>query len=199
MSALERVTTLRAGIDPHSDALAMRELYEHWLQQERWPLHAALALIVGVDPAGWSAHLVRPGHAAAAQALLAQLSADLGLTAAAEVDVLRLRAWARSAGVRLPHAGAELLDYIARTVPAPPLSGMRTDAGTAAEQVAVLGAALALATRFTEQCLDQERRFDSRQMVLLMRAQAAVWFGDTPPDMNDAAIAALLDRYLHSA
>ena len=193
-SPSEWVARLRCAVG--SDSADTNVLYEHWLRYECWALTSvAVPLVVGIDPAHWPGYVAQHGLAVEAAALGVVLAADLGLTPVDEVAVMRLAAWALRAGVVLPEICERTLDFIARTLPARAPVAMPSSVEND-ERVAILGAALALATRFTEQCLDAERRFDSQRMVALLRAQSAIWFGAEPPRMDDAAIADLLDRYL---
>ena len=193
------IARLRTGLNVTAAEHAQQLLYEHWLGQERWPLDpVALALLVGVAPAQWSAHVETLGLAAEAEQLRARMLTTLALDAEQVTTGLGLRAWAHSQGVALPAAAEALLDFVARTLPrlAAQLPQMDALAAPSTDKEVVLGAALALVTRFTEDCLDEERMFDGARIARLMLSQAALWFADGPPRMDEQAIAQLVEHYI---
>ena len=193
------IARLRSGLNVTAADHAQQLLYEHWLGQERWPLDpVALALLVGVAPAQWSAHVERLDLAAEAAQLRARMVTTLALDAEQFTTGSGLRAWAHSQGVALPAAAEALLDFVARTLPglAAQLPQMNAPAARSSDKEVVLGAALALVTRFTEDCLDDERMFDGARIARLMLCQAARWFPDGPPTMDEQAIAQLVEHYI---
>jgi len=193
------ITRLRSGVNVAVADHAQQMLYEYWVGQEHWPLApVAMALLVGVAPDKWANHVEALGLSAEAELLRARIAADLGLEAGQSIEGLRLRAWAQSQGVSLPPAAEHLLDFVARTLPrmAADVSLVSAPATRNTDKEAVLGAALALVTRFTEDCLDEERMFDGARIARLMLAQAALWFPDGPPPMNEQAIARLVEHYI---
>lgn len=193
------IARLRSGVDIAAADTAQQLLYEHWVGQEDWPLApVALALLVGVAPAQWAAHVQARGLQAEAEQLRARLATELALTANQITSGLRLRAWAQSQGVALPAAAETLLDFVARTLPrtVAELPAMSPPAARTSDKEMVLGAALALVTRFTEDCLDDERMFDGARIARLMLEQAALWFPDGPPRMDERAIAELVEHYI---
>jgi hypothetical protein len=171
-------------------------LYERWLATDAWTLDAALALIVGLDPAAWTTHIDRNDLALDAATLRESMLDELGVDRTIDdIVVAELAVWMARHGCAWPAPAAALLDFIARTLPAarrpiPPA------ASGASEREAILGAALALATRFTERCLDGEGYYDARRMVSALRSQAVVWFGEQRPELDETAMIELLERYL---
>ncbi|CAN0488250.1 unnamed protein product, partial [Phaeothamnion confervicola] len=174
-------------------------LYEQWLALEHWPLDpVALALLVGVAPAHWSTHVATLDLAPQAEQLRTRMLTSLTLDAQQLTTPLELRAWAHSEGVTLPAAAEALLDFVARALPGRAAQLLEiAPAASSTDKEAVLGAALALVTRFTEDCLDEERMFDGARIARLMLSQAALWFPDRPPRMDEQAIAQLVERYIN--
>lgn len=193
------VAGLRRGLNVATADAAQQSLYEHWVGVEQWPLEGvAPALLVGVAPANWAAHVEERGLAAEARQLQQHLLDALAVDAGRTTSALHLRAWAQGHGVVLPAAAEQLLDFVARTLPR-----LAVDAPVAthaavrpSDREAVLGAALAMVTRFTEDCLDEERMFDGARIARLMLAQAALWFPEGPPRMDEQAIARLVEHYI---
>ncbi len=193
------IARLRSGLNVTGTDSAQQLLYEHWVGVAQWPLQpVALALLVGVAPEHWASHVEALGLEAEAEQLRARLLADLALDAAQITDGLRLRAWAQSQGVALPAAAEHLLDFVARTLPmlAAQVPTTNASAERTSDKEVVLGAALAMVTRFTEDCLDEERMFDGARIARLMLTQAALWFPDGPPRMDEQAIAKLIEQYI---
>jgi hypothetical protein len=193
------VARLRTGLNVALADAAQQALYEHWIGQERWPLDpVALALLVGIAPAQWHAHLDRHKLVADAAQLRTLLQNELTLDADLTTNGLAVRAFAQRHGVTLPAAAESLLDFVARTLPrlAAEIPVVAAAPARSSDKELVLGAALALVTRFTEDCLDDERMFDSARIAQLMLAQAALWFPDGPPRMDERAIAALVEHYI---
>lgn len=193
------VARLRTGLNPDLAGSAEQMLYERWVGEEQWPLApVAMALLIGVAPERWLSHVAALGMENEAAQLQDCLVSALARDGAQVTTGLRLRAWAHGQGVALPAAAEHLLDFVARTLPhmavdMPPA----VDAGShATDKEAVLGAALALVTRFTEDCLDEERMFDGKRIARLMVAQSALWFADAPPRMSEQAIAELVEHYI---
>jgi hypothetical protein len=193
------IARLRSGVNIAAADAAQQLLYEHWVAQEQWPLSPiALALLVGVAPDLWAAHVATLGLTAEAEQLHARLVADLAREGEQHINGLRLRAWAQSQGVALPAAAEHLLDFVARTLPrlATELPATGAPGSGSRDREMVLGAALALVTRFTEDCLDEQRMFDGARIARLMLTQAALWFPDGMPRMDEQAIAQLVEHYI---
>ena len=193
------IARLRSGVNVTAADHAQQLLYEHWEGQERWPLDpVALALLVGVAPAQWTAHVDTLDLAAEAEQLRARMLTTLALDAQQVTTPLALRAWAHSQGAALPAAAEALLDFVARTLPGltAQLPQINPPDAPSTDKEVVLGAALALVTRFTEDCLDNERMFDGARIARLMLSQAALWFPDRPPPMDEQAIAQLVEHYI---
>lgn len=204
MSTLaDLVAVLREGLDVEQpDYLQL--LFEHWVGEEAgWPLASvALPLLVGIPPEDWPFHLDDSAREAAAAALERLAGEALGVSGDAPVSPLALRAWAQGEGVRLPAAAEPLLDFVQQTVPrlAAQAASVQRAApdmtAPAREREQVLGAALALVTRFTEDCLDSERMYDPRRIARRMLLQSALWFPDGPPRMGEDGIVALIEPYI---
>lgn len=193
------VARLRRGLNVAVAEHGQQSLYEYWVGQEQWPLQpVALALLVGVAPEQWASHVEALGLQAEAEHLRARLTVDLALDADPITSALRLRAWAHSQGIALPAAAEQLLDFVARTLPraAVEMPATRASIARASDKEVVLGAALALVTRFSEDCLNDERMFDGACIARLMLAQAALWFPAGPPSMDEQAIAELVEHYI---
>lgn len=193
------VARLRDGLNGVAGDNAQQMLYEHWVGEDQWPLQGvAPALLVGIAPEQWPQHLERLGLAAEAEQLQSRLLTDLASGAEQTTTGLRLRAWAQSQGVALPAVAESLLDFVARTLPrlAAEVPTIPAAASRASDKELVLGAALALVTRFTEDCLDEERMFDGARIARLMLAQSALWFPEGAPRMDEQAIAQLVEHYI---
>lgn len=193
------VARLRAGLNVALADAAQQALYEHWIGQEHWPLvPVALALLVGVAPVQWRAHLDTHNLVADADQLKTLLQNELTLDADLMTSGLAVRAFAQRHGVTLPAAAEPLFDFVARTLPrlAAEIPVVAAPAARSSDKEVVLGAALALVTRFTEDCLDDERMFDSARIARLMLAQAALWFPEGPPRLDERAIAELVEHYI---
>ncbi len=193
------VATLRASLEmPAEDA--SQALYEDWLTRDTWRLDSeAVALLVGCAPDEWPRYCARHGLDESSRTLNRALADAFGCAPDAAVEPLRLRGWAQANGVELPPAFARLADYIARVLPAAAGAGeegAQAAAAAAGERELLLGAALALVTRFPEQCRDAHGFFDGARIADLILEKAALWFPHEPPRMERAAIAALLERYL---
>lgn len=193
------VARLRTGLHVDDADAAGALLYERWVGEEQWPLApVAVALLVGVAPERWQEHVKSLGMASEARQLQDHLLSDLATDGAQVTSSLRLRAWAQGQGVAMPAVAESLLDFVSRTLPRLAIEApvAATAAPRATDKEAVLGAALALVTRFTEDCLDDERMFDGARIARLMLAQSALWFGDGPPRMSEQAIAELVEHYI---
>lgn len=176
------------------------ERYEHWIAREPWHLaDIAVPLLVGCEPQEWPAFLHRHDLTAAAGALAAALARDFDSVESSSIDVVAIRAWADRRQLPLPQALRALLDFIARTLPAraalPPCTGPAHAVGVG-EREQVLGAALALVTRFPERYRDAEGSFDARALAESIVEKSALWFDSGPPSMTVAAIAEVLAAYL---
>ncbi|MCB1747142.1 MAG: hypothetical protein H6977_14900 [Gammaproteobacteria bacterium] len=191
------VARLRAALDVDAGASALQPLYETWVARDAWRRSVeAVPLLLGVDPAGWAA--CRQGEVAAwAAALDARLGADLGVASDGDVTPAQLRRWARDHAVALPACAEQLLDFIASVV-----LGVEAEAAApaaaarAAEREMLLGAALALVTRFPQQCRDEHGFFDGARIADQILAKAVLWFPLQPPQASREEIAALIESYL---
>lgn len=192
------INGLRPGVDLDDTSLETRQMIEHWLMRETWQIaDEALPLIVGVAPRQWAEFVNANGLATAATQAVAALRDDPGATGNDALDPGAVQHWARRHHVRLPAALDEVLGFIARVLPSTPAApGAADAAGVAAERELVLGAALALVTRFPAQCRDPQGFFDGAAIADLMLQQAARWFPLAPPTLGRDDIAKLLETYL---
>lgn len=193
--ASDLVVRLRAGLDPA--ARGLERCYERWLREDDWHVaDEALPLLVGVDPSAWPAHLATHGTATEAAALALVLTADAEVRDG-RITPAEAARWARGADVEVPGALTALLEFIARVVPA---SGAAAEAEderrNAGDREAVLGAALALVTKFPERCRDANGFYDGLAIADLILEKAVVWFPDRPPALSREAMGALIERYL---
>lgn len=195
--APDLVARLRAGLDPA--ARALEQCYERWLREDDWDVaDEALPLLVGVDPRAWPAHLETRGTASEAAALGLVLTADAKVRDG-RITPAEAARWARVAGVELPSALTALLEFIARVVPQ---SGAAAEAEAederrhAGDREAVLGAALALVTKFPERCRDANGFYDGLAIADLILEKAVVWFPERPPALSREAMGVLIERYL---
>lgn len=189
------VATLRAGIDPHSTDLDVQQRYERMLKQDAWKLGSeALPLLVGVDPRTWQQHVAKAGASAEAAALHEQLAGEADADGC--ITPGALRDWARRAGIELPASLGSLLDYIARVVPPPREAESIQPTPASGDREIVLGAALALVTKFPDRCRDAHGFFDGARIADLMLEKAVLWFPDRPPALSRDEIARLIERSL---
>ncbi len=162
----------------------------------------AVPLLLGCEPQEWPALLARKALAEAANALTTQVARDLGCAEDACVDTMALRAWAERRQLALPPALRALLDFIARTLPARaevPQDARPAHAAAAVERERVLGAALALVTRFPERYRDAQGFYDTRLLAESIVDKAVLWFETGRPLMTLPAMTELLAAYLDSA
>ena len=198
MPGRRRIVAARAaarGVE-HRGPRRLPALYEHWLARERWQcVDEALPLLVGIDPACWSAHLAAADLADAARAAAAALTA--AFAQALDVEPRRVGTWAEGAGLELPAPYAALLTFFDRVLPEGPSAPPATPAALpVSERERILGAALALVTRFPADCRGPHGPFDGECIAERMLAQAAVWFPGGPPTASRREIAELLETYL---
>jgi hypothetical protein len=189
------VDRLRVALREASGCSATTECYEDWIVRDEWRLdQEVIPLIVGCDPTQW-ANLTDAFELASEIAELQTiLAVDFGTTAASNIAVQRVRSWAQKHQVDLPPACKALLDFIAQTLPSR-VSPEPVDDG-APERERVLGAALALVTRFPQQCRDIHGFFDSRLIANLIVEKGALWFDCGQPTLSPVAMAELLKPYL---
>lgn len=189
------VDRLRIALSAASGCSATTECYEDWIVRDEWRLdQEAIPLMVGCDPSKWSSLVDSYGLASEVRELQTILAADLGGNTASSIDVRRLRAWAEKHQVELPPACKALLDFIAQTLPSHLVREPVQDG--APERERVLGAALALVTRFPEQCRDVNGFFDSHHIANLIVEKGALWFERGQPTLSPVAMAELLIPYL---
>lgn len=196
----DAIDALRTGLDITSSEVAYQELFEAWLTRERWLLAAeAVPLIIGVAPGAWSIHIKRHSLGQASRQLCEQLCAQLQCAADDAIDVMRLYAWTREQRVSLPLAFERVVEFVVQVLPSAAIercADMHAGAVAGDERERVLGAALALVTRFPQQCQDHNGFFDAGRIADLLLEKGAVWFPIAPPDMNRDAITNLLESYL---
>lgn len=195
--AIER---LRVGLDIRSSDTTRQELYEHWVSVEQWPLATvALPLIVGCDPEAWDRHVAKRSLSRDAARISQAMSAAFDCPAESNVDAQALNAWARREGIELPTALQAIFDFVGTVLGAPSTVDESDHANAFAaadERERLLGAALALVTKFPDQCRDPNGFFDGQRITRLIKEKGAVWFPAGPPSLNDDEIAGLLERYL---
>ena len=194
------IDALRVGLDVTASDVAYQELFESWLTREQWLLASeAVPLIIGVAPDAWPAHIKRHSLSEASRQLCEQLCTQLQCAADDAIEVMRVYAWAREQRISLPLAFERVVEFVVQVLPGAVIEHYAdTPAGAAAgdERERILGAALALVTRFPQQCRDHNGFFDAGQIADLLLEKGAVWFPLTPPEMSRDAIATLLETYL---
>jgi hypothetical protein len=189
---------LRTGLDITSGAVAYQQLYEHWCKSDSWSLgREALPLLVGVDPAAWQHHVEAQELQQSAEALLQLISAGLDCRPDAQITPARIRHWAREQGIALPEPLARVLDFILSVLP-PVMRDPQAMSGAdqSADRERALGAALALVTKFPDQCRDEHGFFDGARIAALILDKRLLWFPEGGPAFSAAEIAALLENYL---
>lgn len=187
---------LRAGLTATADGAATQVVYEAWFSREQWRLaDEGVPLLVGCDPARWSAALTALELEAEAMALTALLARTLGATSQDRVTPFALRDGARRLGVEWPRAAEALFGFIASVLP-PAAEPAQAEVQALAEREVLLGAALALVTRFPEHCRDAHGFFDGARIADQILAKAVLWFPLEPPRASRDDIAALIERYL---
>lgn len=180
----------------------LQPLFEQWLKAEQWRAQGeALPLLVGCAPARWGQ---AAGEAArgAAQPLWQALVREIGCAPADDppLSPFRLRQWAQREGLALPSALTRVLDFIGAVLPALAVPVNDTPIpGHDEDRVTLLGAALAMVTRYPARCVDAEGYYDAARIVAQVFAQAVVWFPLGPPAFSQADAVALVARWLPDA
>lgn len=203
MSLQQTLADLRAALPALPGAGELAPLYEHWVKQEDWQLHAeAIPLLVGLDPAFWPEAQTLPGVAAGVERLASALATQASQLPAAGTRIrpLALRAAADALGLTLLPELTRLLDFLARILPAqalPPGDAQAERAMAEAEdRLTLVGAALSLAVRQPASCLDAEGYFSAERMVQEIFRRAVFWFPLGPPSFSVDEAVALVARWL---
>jgi hypothetical protein len=183
----------------------MQRLYERWLKRDDWKSRSeALPLVVGVEPDRWRAYLNEYGLIEAELALWRLFAAGNGIRSDDDpVAASIVYEWFRRSGVDLPRCFVRLYDFVRQVKlrsDAPEviaLDGARPGAREdQSENEIVLGAALSLVASMPDRCRDEHGLIDGVAIAKLIIETAARWFPTTTPAMNQAQIAALIDRWL---
>ena len=194
------VDELRRDLDVHATDPATQRRYEAWTRRDTWHLRdEAAPLLVGLEPTAWQPFIADPGRAPLAEALTLALARDVGADPGAGVSPLRVRTWAQAQGIRLPLALSRLLDFIACVLPQAAAADSANDDAEvrrAQERETLLGAALMLVTKEQAACLDDDGYYSALRIAKLIRARALLWFPLAPPALDEAAIAALIARWI---
>jgi hypothetical protein len=198
LTPAELIAALRVGVDHRAESVAYQVVYETWLTRECWLIDGeALPLLVGVDPLQWSAHIERHSLARASRSALHTLVAEFECAPTAALEPQRIAQWARRHDIELPAPFARVLEFLQRVLPAPQQTIVAgADAATASDRELVLGAALALLSRFPAACRSANGKLSSDTLAALILAQAPEWFPLGPPALGHDDIVALLERYL---
>ena len=194
----ESLEHLREGLDIHATDADAQKLYEQWLSEDQWPLTTvALPLVVGCDPEAWSAHVESHALEDAVEAVLSSLAAESG-DAEMPISVTQLAGWARTHNLELPLAMSRLLEFIGSVLGQSqlPVTDQANAFAAAEEREILLGAALALVTKFPQQCRDANGFFDGALIAQLILEKGALWFPGAPPSLSRDEIAQLLEHYL---
>jgi hypothetical protein len=189
---------LRCGVNSADLAPTYQALFEQWLCRDRWRVaNEAIPLLVGVAPENWSAYVAANGLSGPARRLTDRLTHDLGCATDELVDVEKLGAWSRAQGFELPGAFERVLEFIVSVVPRPDTAPDHESLmARANERERLLGAALALVTRFPQQCRNADGAYDGKQLATVLMEKAVVWFPLAAPEMSVEEIASLFESYL---
>jgi len=195
--------------DPgRSDVLEQQLLYERWLKREQWLLRReAIPLLFGVDPEAWPRANEDPAVAAAEARLWQWMNEGDGdarphlANPAVESEQWQVAPaaavnWWRAAGMRVPETLENLLQFILRVVKTPEAAPAAdaAPAPRAAEQV--LGAALAVLSKWPDRCRDEHGFADGALMLNVIRQHAAAWFDGPELPMDGDEAYALIERWL---
>lgn len=181
-----------------SDAQERRpeQLFERWLRKESWePRDELIPLLCVVEPEKWSKIKVDPAVAAAEASLWQLLEQESTVAGPAGCNPVDLRGWAMTAGLQLHPALDALLRYIQVSVAVADTASGEKQAPDP-EREAVLGAALAVVSRWPEQCRDAHGLIDPERVASCIETRAALWFENGAVPMPRADAEALLTRWL---
>lgn len=198
--AAHMVSRLRSGADVDATSADVQQRYEAWARRETWHLrYDAVPLVVGHDPSSWPAYVEANDCATLADELSRELARDLGVDEGAHIMPLAIRRWAQDTEVRLPVALSRLLDFIASVLPQGgpgDMAASEVELLRAQERETLLGAALMLVTRDQAACRDEDGCYSPAIIARLILARALLWFPLAPPTLDEAAIAALVARWI---
>lgn len=218
-NAVTALAALRAALEarfpppPQGNARQpspLQLLFEQWVSRDHWLLETeALPLLVGVDPASFSAQV----EALDAADLVADCIAALGRVAIETPDLPLLNptqpacdwrlapadvyAWSVNAGYRVPEPYATLVQFVLQVVKRPELarSSPAQGAGGSGVRERVLGAAVALLSRTPQSCRDELGIIDPRRMAGLIAQQSIRWFDSPTPPLPIADMAVLIAEW----
>ena len=190
------VAALRTGVDHLNPDVAYQIVYETWLTRGSWLVeHEALPLLVGVEPSQWPGHVERHALSRIREGALRTLIDAFGCAPTAALEPQRLAQWARQHDIALPLPFARVLQFLQQVFPAVQAGVPDAAAATASDSERVLGAALALVSRFPAACRGADG-VSSDTLTTLILAQAPEWFPNGPPALSRDDIVAVLERYL---
>jgi len=198
------IAALRVGVDAQSFDVDTQKCYEQWLKHDEWSARSqALPLIVGVAPPDWSRYLDDHGLQATEAAAWPQFQHDVAIAHdSSSVSVEHLVACVRRGGVELPASFSRLYDFVRQTTlyatPAnvAPLPDAAEPGGLPDETEIVLGAALSLVATMPDRCRDDHGFVEGEIVAKLILKAAARWFPLQPATMSEAAMAALINKWL---
>lgn len=192
------VAVLRTGVDYLAPDVPYQIVYETWLTRETWHIEReALPLLVGVEPSLWPGHVERHALTQTREAALRALVDAFGCAPTAALQPQRLAQWARRHEIVLPLPFARVLEFLQQVLPAVQSTSVPgAAAATASDNERVLGAALALISRFPAACRGADGGVSSDTLTTLILSQAPEWFPTGPPALSRDDIVAVLERYL---
>lgn len=196
----ELIDQLRSALNIESSETAYQEMFEHWLTLEEWVLSTqAVPLIVGSAPESWPGYLSSHGFVDVNSQLCAMLARELNCTETESVSAMRVYSWSRSRRVKLPEVLESLMSFVQQALPAVAVDHTQSAERVgleAQEREVILGASLALVTKFPHQCRDENGFYDAAKIAALVIEKGALWFPHSRPELSPAAIEKLLDQYL---
>ncbi len=211
----------RERIDAH---ISQQMLFEKWLKLDQWRLRdEAIPLLLGIDPEDWDGSRGgADGRAAAAEPWSRlqdcvrqgggpRLSNGDAPAEEWRVSPRDLHGWATSVRLPVPAAFDLLMSFIRKSVladDAPPDTATPFDFGQArepAEETAsatareqILGAALTMLANFPGDCRDENGFVEGHRIASLILRRRAVLFEHGMPEMPQAEIGGLLDRWIRA-
>ena len=216
--ALRTLASLIPQKIEETDPLHQQRLYEKWSQREEWSVRKeAIPLLLGRDPETWERLIDASGPREAEVAAWEDLKANVirqgrprisnptDLEEEWRIQPAALVPWARSAGVEVPEYLETLLQFILNVVKKPagaqdasalPRGITATPQNQTQDRERVLGAALNILAKCSEQCYDSHGFVSGKAIVKLIQQQSMRWFDSPQPPMNPADMAAFIDKWL---